>query len=168
LNSARGRPCKFFTLVTVDAGSPPQADDRAAATAVAELRGLYASSDEPFFLACGFVRPHYPFVLPAALAARARNGSGAAFSSSPDECGAEPGRGSKRRGTFEMHSVFPSTPATRGPPRIRNHHVPAAAAPRPVPTEYPRRGRGGARDPSPRNIHVAAAASTTSAQSSRT
>mmetsp|Transcript_27649 Transcript_27649/g.82812 ORF Transcript_27649/g.82812 Transcript_27649/m.82812 type:complete len:208 (-) Transcript_27649:399-1022(-) len=77
-------------------------------------------------------------------------------------------------GTSSRYTVPRRSPVCRRWFRYVPAPRPVASKPgrwhaRPIyPAEHPRPGRGGARDPSPRNIHVAAAASTTSAQSSRT
>ena len=83
------RLCKEFTTVSLKPGAAPQADETIAQTAVAELGRLYNSSD-PFLLAVGFVRPHYPYVLPANLAARVHGGPDPGLLSPIDECGAAP------------------------------------------------------------------------------
>ena len=83
------RLCKEFTTVSLKPGAAPQADETIAQTAVAELGRLY-NGNNSFLLACGFVRPHYPYVLPANLAARVHGGPDPGLLSPIDECGAAP------------------------------------------------------------------------------
>lgn len=83
------RLCKEFTTVSLAPNAKPQADETIASTTVKELGRLYNGSSS-FLLACGFVRPHYPFVLPAHLAARIHRGPDPGFLSPIDECGKTP------------------------------------------------------------------------------
>jgi len=83
------RLCKEFTTVSLAPNAKPQADETIASTAVKELGRLYNGSSS-FLLACGFVRPHYPFVLPAHPAACIHRGPDPGLLSPIDECGKTP------------------------------------------------------------------------------
>ena len=83
------RLCKEFTTVSLKPGAAPQADETIAQTAVAELGRLY-NGNNSFLLACGFVRPHYHYVLPETLARRVHGGPDPGLLSPIDECGAAP------------------------------------------------------------------------------
>lgn len=54
-------PHRMFVSVQYDGDGSDQADDKSASKAI-EL--LQKHGDDPFFLAVGFVRPHYPMVAP--------------------------------------------------------------------------------------------------------
>lgn len=56
-------PHRMFVTVETDGNGSDQPDWRAAEKSV-ELLGNYAQQEKPFFLATGFVRPHYPNVAP--------------------------------------------------------------------------------------------------------
>ncbi len=56
-----GDPHRMFVTVEVEGEGSDQPDHRAAAKAIELLR---KHADVPFFLAVGFVRPHYPMVAP--------------------------------------------------------------------------------------------------------
>lgn len=57
-------PHRMFASVEADGDGSAQPDWKAAHKAV-ELLKLHGKSEKPFFLAVGFVRPHYPSVAPA-------------------------------------------------------------------------------------------------------
>jgi len=56
-------PHRMFVSVVADGDGSDQPDHKAATKAVA-LLAEFEKSDTPFFLAVGFVRPHYPMVQP--------------------------------------------------------------------------------------------------------
>ena len=58
-------PFRMYASVVSDGDGSEQPDSKAAAKAV-ELLGQRAESEDRFFLATGFVRPHYPSVAPKA------------------------------------------------------------------------------------------------------
>ncbi len=58
-----GMPHRMFVTLAHDGDGSDQPDWKAA-TITNELLGKYGKRDEPFFLATGFVRPHYPSVAP--------------------------------------------------------------------------------------------------------
>ncbi len=60
-------PHRMFVTVQYDGDGTDQPDDKSATKAVELLR---AHRDEPFFLAVGFVRPHYPMVAPRTFFSR--------------------------------------------------------------------------------------------------
>jgi iduronate 2-sulfatase len=59
-------PHRMFVTVKYDGDGSDQADHKAATKAIEllEKRGESAPNERPFFLAVGFVRPHYPMVAP--------------------------------------------------------------------------------------------------------
>lgn len=57
-------PFRMFASVESDGDGSEQPDWKAAEKAV-ELLRIHGKSEKPFFLATGFVRPHYPSVAPA-------------------------------------------------------------------------------------------------------
>lgn len=59
-------PHRMFVTVKYDGDGSDQADHKAATKAIEllEQRGESGPNEQPFFLAVGFVRPHYPMVAP--------------------------------------------------------------------------------------------------------